>query len=99
MSHTDCVFCRSVVNDVEDRRESGQVVHPAEMTTHSIKSTLIQPLAYSVEIDLSTGPDEVWGANGAIVSPGKAERGLMTAVLVFQAQHWLVREVDLQLSS
>ena len=96
VSHPECVFCRSVMKDVADRKAAGELVTPAAMTVHAVRTSPLGPLAYSVEFDLSTGPDAVSRVDGTLVSEGNQERGRMAAVVVYQQSRWIVREVDLE---
>lgn len=96
MSHPDCIFCQSVIDDIADRRAAGQIVHPAEPTVHSAEPSTLNPLMYAVALNLTTGPDRVLRTDGTVVSPGKRERGLMTAVMTRRGSQWTVREVSLE---
>ena len=95
MSHADCSFCNSVLDEVETRRAAGQVVYPAKMNAHSAEPTMLNPLMYSIAIDLSTGPDQVLRADGTVVDPGKLEHGVMTTIVTYRYSSWVVREVNL----
>ena len=65
------------------------------MTINSVAVTTLNPLAHSIAIDVSTGPDEVRRTDGSLVSQGVRERGVFTAVVVWHAPNWIVRDVDL----
>ena len=95
MSHPNCVFCKSVLDDVTARRLSHQVTYPTPMLVTATTVDAISPLAYTVTVDVATGPDALWSRDGVLLDPGTTEHGRMTLVMVNQRNAWLVREVQL----
>lgn len=98
MSHPDCVFCKSVIDDVAARQAAHEVTHPAAMQVMSRTVEPLNALAYTVVVDVSTGPDTLWSLDGTLVDPGTIQQGRMTMVMVNQRNTWLVREVQLDLA-
>lgn len=96
MSHPECVFCRSVLDDVAARRGTHQVTYPATLVVTATTVEQINPLAYTVKLDVTTGPDALWSSTGSLLDPGAVEHGRMTLVMVNQRNAWLVREVQLE---
>lgn len=99
MSHPSCVFCKSVLDDVTARRTSGQITYPAPLLVTGTTVEPINPLAYTVKLEVTTGPDALWSSNGSLLDPGTTEHGRMTLVVVNQRNAWLVREVQLEQAS
>jgi hypothetical protein len=95
MSHDDCVFCQSVLDDVARTRSAGQVVHATTMDVQTGSRTMLNPLAYSIELDVTSGPDSLWTSDGRMLQEGSRAHGRMTVVVVYHATEWLVREVQL----
>ena len=56
---------------------------------------MLNPLAYSVALDVTTGPDALWTDAGELLDPGSLGGGTMTLILVQQGAHWVVRGVQL----
>lgn len=99
MSHSGCVFCKSVIDDVAARRTSHQVTYPAALLVTGTTVEPINPLAYTVKLEVTTGPDALWSSSGSLLDPGTTEHGRMTLIVVNQRNAWLVREVQLDQAS
>ena len=95
MSHRDCVFCKSVVDDVTQRRAANQVVVPAPILVRNRETTTINPMAYSIAASVSTGPDVLRSADGSVLDAGRIRTGTMTIVVLLQGDRWIVRGVQL----
>lgn len=95
MSHDSCIFCRSVLDDVNSLRGGRRLVYPAAVRVQSQSVKRLNPLAYTVTLDVLTGPDEVWSLDGTPVGTGSQHTGRMTLVMVNQQKRWLTREVQL----
>lgn len=96
MSHPDCVFCKSIVDDVARMRADNKFVIPARIDVKSQRTMALAPLVYNVALDVATGPDEVRDLDGRLIDAGVVEGGLMTLVVYFQDGSWLVRGVELE---
>lgn len=94
ISHPDCVFCHSVLDDIAKRRAEGRVVraHPMNVTARNVKS--LNPLAYEVAVTVTKEPDELWSSDGRLIDPGNDLGGRLDVIVVFQVDRWLVRAVS-----
>jgi len=95
VSHPDCRFCASVVEDVTDQRAKGRVTRAAPIEVHSASTEEISPLAFSVTLEVTTGPDDVYGADGELMERTTNARGRTTVWVVRQGAVWVVRGVTL----
>ena len=99
MSHESCIFCKSVLDDVAALRAARRVTYPAPVRIASQTVQRLNPLAYTVTIDVRTGPDGLWSTDGTLIDPGSSHGGRMTLVMVNQQRRWLTREVQLDQTS
>ena len=95
LSHPDCIFCKSVLDDVAQRRAARQVVVPAPIVVRNRETTAINPMAYSIAADVSTGPDVLRGVDGSLLDAGRIRTGTMTVVVLLHGESWTVRGVQL----
>jgi hypothetical protein len=95
MSHQDCIFCKSILEDVATQRLVGRraVIAPVRINRTSTQS--VNPAVFSVTLDMTTGPDEDFNAEGVSLGKTAADSGTATIVVVRQADKWLTRGVEL----
>jgi hypothetical protein len=96
MSHSECLFCRSVKSDVETLRSAGRIPIVAPIGIESTSIKMLNPLAFSVVLEITTGPDETFTANGTRLEKTTQVSGSATVIVVHQAGAWLTRGVDLK---
>lgn len=94
ISHDECVFCRGVADDVAQRQSDGQVTRSGALLITSQEVRELNPLAYSIVMDVTSGPDAIWTTAGRLVDPGRASAGRLTIVVVFHVDRWIIREVQ-----
>jgi hypothetical protein len=95
LSHPDCVFCASVVSNVDRQVAAGHTNTGSAMTIRAAAATEISAGSrYAVEVRITEGPSVERDADGAVVSERvEPEDAVLTFALVHDGG-WLVREVD-----
>ena len=95
LSDPECVFCKSVIDNVEALHAKGGSDHGSEITFHSIKSSEITAgYWFAVEAALTEGPSVERDAAGQIVSERTAPKDFdMTLAITFVGT-WTIRELD-----
>lgn len=94
MSHDDCVFCRSVLDDVATQVAAGQVTHSAAMSITSQEIEELNPLAFAISLIVTKRPEELWTLDGQFVAAGDDVGGGIRLIVVRHPDSWLVREVS-----
>ena len=94
ISHPDCVFCTSVLDDVATQRAHGRITraHPMVVTSREVKN--LNPLAYEVAVTVTKEPDELWSTSGDLVDAGSDLGGGLDVIVVYQIDQWIVRAVS-----
>jgi hypothetical protein len=94
LSHPDCVFCASVVSNVDEQVAAGHTNTGSAMTIRAATTTEIIPGAqYAVEARVTEGPAAERDGDGMVVSERDEQDAVLTFALVYD-EGWLVREVD-----
>jgi len=95
LSHVECVFCKSVIDNVGALHAKGGSDQGSEITFRSIQSREITAgYWYAVETALTEGPSVERDAAGQIVSERKAPKNFnMTLAITFVGK-WAIRELD-----
>ncbi len=99
ISHDECVFCQGVADDVTRRQSEGLVTRSGSLLITSQKVRQLNPLAYSIVLDLTSGPDAIWTTTGRLVDPGHVSAGRLTVVVVYHVDRWIIREVQVDPSA
>jgi hypothetical protein len=94
ISDPECVFCQSVLDDVATRRGEGQVVMPAEIVTSPAQVRQLNATAFSVDMSVDVGPDQVWSADGQLLDAGAPGHAEATFLMVRNGDVWIVRGVS-----
>jgi|GEM_PF-3202626 len=96
MSHADCIFCKSVLETVATKQASGTVTAVAPMTIHSTEVHEVNPLMFTVTLDIDTGPDEDFNLDGVSLSRTTKVSGTVIIIVVRRGTEWVTRGVDLK---
>ena len=96
LSHPECVFCASVVTNVESNAAAGSVTEGGLMSITSLSAMEIDPgLWYSAVGSLTEGPGTVRDAAGVVVDQRPASSDYdVTFALIYEGAKWQVRELD-----
>ncbi len=95
LSHPDCVFCGSVVTNVEALKAAGHHNRGSEI---SVLSVSVQELApgrrYGAELTVTEGPSAEVDESGAIVGEHPESRKVSMVLALAYEDGWSVLEVD-----
>jgi hypothetical protein len=92
LSTTECEFCQSMVEDVTADIAAGQVVREGRITAVVTRVEELNPLAYSVLVDVDQPPAELLRLDGTAVAELEASHGQVLLVLRREGPNWLLRE-------
>ena len=95
VSHADCVFCASILKDIAGQQSDGQFTVVAPIRIGRLSSQALNPAAFSITMDITTGPDEDFATSGESLGRTTEDSGTATVIVVRQGATWLTRGVDL----
>lgn len=94
LSHPECLFCASVIQNVGEQVAAGNSSSGAETSVEILSAIDVSPSLYSVSILATQAPSIEVSADGAVVSESDGGRYLMDVLLVPSGETWLIRGVD-----
>lgn len=93
MSHPECVFCASVVTNVQAKVNAGQHTEGGLFELKLVSSALISADLAGVTLEVTESPNTVIGVDGDVVHEDEGGHYLMTLSVV-PGDPWTVREVE-----
>ncbi|MBB2924921.1 DUF6318 family protein [Cellulomonas cellasea] len=98
LSHPECVFCASVVTNVEAMHAKGNHQEGTDTTVSSARAQEIEPGAlYAVDMTVSQGPAVELDRNGAVVEEDPSTTESVMHVAVQRAGSvWVIRECEVE---
>ena len=95
LSHPECVFCASVIGNVEKQVAAGTRSEGGLVTIATVRSTVINPGRWwSVDVDLTQASSSTLDGAGRVVEDSPAAKAYhMDIAVVYEAAHWVVREL------
>lgn len=95
LSHPECVFCASVIANVEEQVAAGHRSEGSQMAVRSLRTTEIAPGSrYGVEADVTQGASRELDAQGNVISERSQDQAALVVFALVYADGWSVREVD-----
>ena len=99
MSHPDCVFCASVIENVEALHAQGGYEIGGDLTFESVTGS--DPVDgnafFGVDVTVIQGPGVKYGVSGAEIETFDGERAMAYFALAPSSETtWLVREVTIE---
>ena len=95
MSHPDCVFCKSVLDDIAEQRSASHIAVVAPIRFRSTSVDFVSPLMFSVTAEISTGPDQDFAMDGTFLGASTEDSGTATIIVIRRDNAWLTRGVEL----
>jgi hypothetical protein len=92
LSHPECIFCASVIGNVEDMVAEGEHWEGGLPVFSDVAVTEVSASFYNVVLDLTEEPARRLGSDGAVIEESTGGGTLITLVLVADDGRWLVRE-------
>jgi hypothetical protein len=94
LTHPDCIFCHSVINEVNSIRQVGQTMRGGVVTTSEPRVLEPNPgRAYEVNFRVDFSPADVFDSTGAVVQSNPSSTGTIDMLLIWEDGRWVVREV------
>ena len=95
LSHPECVFCASVISNVEEQVAAGHRSEGSEMTVDSLVTVeVVAGSRYGVEALVTEGPSSERDEDGNLVRERREPQAISVAFALFFDDGWVVREVD-----
>ena len=94
LSHPECIFCASVVTNVEEMVAAGEHWEGGLATLSPPMTTAVSSDFFSVAIEAKEAPARRVGADGATAEESTGGRSLMTVIVINEAGTWRVRGCD-----
>jgi len=95
LSHPECVFCASVISNVEEQVAAGHRSEGSEMTVDSLVAVeVVAGSRYGVDAYVTEGPSSERDADGNLVRERREPQEISVVFALFFDDGWVVREVD-----
>jgi len=94
LSHAECVFCASVVTNVEKQVAAGNRSEGGLVEFESVAGVEVSEDFFSVEALVNQSPGLEYGPDGSLVDETPGERSLVTLVILRDQTNWVVREAQ-----
>jgi hypothetical protein len=94
LSHPECIFCKSIIDDAENMRTNGEHQDGTAMRVLSARGSEVNPgYWFSVDAQVEQGSWQILDASGSTVqSKPTAQTFAMNFAVVHEDGRWLVRE-------
>ena len=94
LSHPECIFCASVISNVEEMVAAGEHWEGGLATLAPPRTTAVSSDFFSVTIEAEEAPARRVGADGATAEESTGGRSLMTVIVINEGGTWRVRGCD-----
>lgn len=93
MSHPECIFCASVMGNVEAQVAAGEHTTGGLLTFHSVEAVEVSPRMQTARLRITEAAEITLDTNGDEVRR-VAERDYFLTVIVEPGSPWTIREVQ-----
>jgi len=94
LSHRECIFCASVITNVEEQVAAGNWSEGGLVEFESVAGVEVSEDFFSVEALVNQSPGLEYGPDGSLVDETPGERSLVTLVILRDQTNWVVREAQ-----
>src|SRR5450756_1324210 len=96
LSHPECVYCANVLSGAKKMIAAGNRAEGGLVQISAVRSTVIDPGRWwSVDLDMAQAPSVTVDGSGKVVEDfPKAKTYHWTAAVVYDADHWALRELS-----
>jgi len=96
LSHAECVFCASVTSHVGEQVAAGTRSEGGLVAISTVRSTVINPGRWwSVDVELTQATSSTVDGAGKVVEDFPEVKAYkMNLAVVYEAEHWVVRELS-----
>lgn len=96
MSHPECIFCASVVTNVEAERAAGGRSDGGLITIRSSTGVDIRPDYFTITLDAQQGPSSEYSRDGSVVDSSSGSDAVVTMIVLAEPAGWAIRGVEVQ---
>ncbi len=94
LTHPDCIYCHSVISNVEALRQVGQHRTGGAVTASDVSTLEIDPgRFFQTSFRLSVAPSQIFDSTDAVLGDSPASTGNVETALIWENGKWLVRAV------
>ena len=94
LSHPECVFCSSVISNVEDQMAAGDWSRGGLIALESVETTEVSHDTFGVRILAVQGPGIEYGPDGEVVDESDGSHSELNLVVLRTDSEWIVRAVQ-----
>ena len=94
LSHPECIFCASVVTNVEAERAAGGWSDGGRATILSTEAVEIREGFFSVTVVADQAASTGYAADGTVIDEALPSRNRLTFIVLNENAAWIVREVQ-----
>ena len=94
LSHPECVFCASVIQDVEEQAALGHYSEGGELVVQSIETIEVSSDFYSVIATVQQQAAIEYDAEGNAVDQSPAQPGQLSIAATTDGSTWLIRGIQ-----
>ena len=94
LSHPECIFCASVITNVEQMLADGQHWQGGETTIDSVETVAALTEAFNIAVALTEAPSERIDPNGKTTETSAGGSNVIHLVVTADGGDWLVREAE-----
>lgn len=94
LSHPECVFCTSVIDNVEAQVAAGNRSTGAEVTVQSADARVIDETWFAADAEITQAPSAEYGPDGELLSENPATQSHRMTFSLIHDGTWLVRAVQ-----
>ena len=96
LSHPECVFCASVITNVEQMLADGHTADGGMVSVRDVTSVQVSARHFTVELVLTQSDGLEYDASGTVVDRSVGRDYLMTVSVLAEDGAWLIRGVDVE---
>lgn len=96
MSHPECIFCASVVTNVEAERAAGGRSDGGLVTIRSSTGVDIRPDYFTITLEAQQGPSNEYGPDGAVIDHSDGSDAIITVIVLSEPAGWVIRGIEVQ---
>ena len=94
LSHPDCIFCASVITNVEEMVAAGETVSGAQVALSDIVTTPISDSYFNVELTAEQGASSRLDSSGSLIGRTPPSTYRMAVGALYEDGTWRIRGVD-----
>ena len=98
LSHPECIFCASVISNVEEMVAAGETVSGALVTISDVMTTQVSDVYFDVELTAQQGVSSRLDSSGSLIGTTAPSTYRMAVGTLCEDGTWRIRGVDTDMS-